>query len=136
MGQKGILSNQTIYCILFLVISYNNSFCIFLKSACCCSALKVLFGVCMVNVSQIYFLTEIKGHRLLMSVALDGNLLISVTCVRYWLSNYLLFEIVWIYIYVCCLLTLLPYDYSPMRCQVMWKSMYQDRLCLKIPSSK
>jgi len=68
-----------------------------MKSTCCCLALKVLFNVCMVNLSEIYFFTEIKGHRLLMSVALGGNLLISVTCVRYWWSNYLLFETIWIY---------------------------------------
>lgn len=68
---------------LHLILSYSNNFCVFLKSSCCCLALKVLFDVCMLNVSQICFLTEIKGHRLLMSVALGGNLLISVTCVRY-----------------------------------------------------
>lgn len=79
---------------LHLILSYSNNFCVFLKSSCCCLALKVLFDVCMLNVSQICFLTEIKGHRLLMSVALGGNLLISVTCVRYCFSNYLLIEMI------------------------------------------
>lgn len=75
-------------------------FCAFLKSASFCLVLKVLFDICVVNVSQIYSLTEIKGHRLPMSVALGGNLLISVTCVRYWLSNYSVFESFWVFINV------------------------------------
>lgn len=119
---------------LCLMIAVFNV--LLLKSASCCLVLNVLFDVCVFNASQIYSLTEIKGHRLLTSVALGGNLLISVTCVRYWLSNCLLFESIWIYSYSFCLLTLLPYDYSRMHCQAMWKSMYPDRLCLRIPSSK
>lgn len=120
-------------CWLCLMITVFN---VLLKSASCCLVLNVLFDVCVFNASQIYSLTEIKGHRLLTSVVLGGNLLISVTCVRYWLSNCLLFETIWIYSYSFCLLTRLPYDYSPMHCQAMWKSMYPDRLCLRIPSSK
>lgn len=119
---------------LYLMIAI---FCAFFKSASFCLVLKVLFNVCVVNVSQIYSLTEIKGHRLPMSVALGGNLLISVTCVRYWLSNYLVFwDFLNFHKCIFCLVTLLLYDYSPMHCQAMWKSMYPDKLCLRIPSSK